>query len=361
MWNGRRRLGAAVLALVCMEASAQGQLVTESNLADAILERQNFLPIELNALDLNRDGLVDIADLTYYAILNSSLVPSASFQSLTSKAFEGNGVVEIEIVLTKPVETEETVTYSIGGTATYGTKANGGDFTVAGYNPATNSGSVTIPAGGDSAVIVVTVYDDGLFNEGVETVSFMLTGGGVDSYFLGARQLHSFYIDDNDAVWTVGLVMPDGDGYESFEMEIVQEDGVFDGRVLSDTKLIPTPEPSDADARGDDGWDARFSAGTGTLRIEIGPLPFDRSLSLFEVERTLSYIFEIGPSFGEYIYQPNREFTGIVTTVLEPVKSRLGETDQRHLYLRRESVGELTMRRLPSNVVPEEVVLNNAP
>lgn len=352
---------AAALALLSIQAWPQGQLVTESNLADAILERQNFLPIELNALDLNRDGVVDIADLTYYAILNSALVPSASFQSVTSKAFEGNGTVEIGIVLTKPVEAEVTVTYSIGGTATYGTKAEGGDFTIAGYNPATKAGSATIPAGGDSAVIVVTVYDDGVFNEGVESVSFMLTGGGVNSYFLGARQLHTFYIDDNDTVWTVGLVMPDSDGYESFEMEIVQEDGVFDGRVLSDTKLIPLPEPNDAGASGDDGWDARFSAGTGSLRIEIGPLPFDRDLSLFEVERTLSYVLEIGPSFGEYIYQPNREFSGVATAFLEPVKARLGETDQRHLYLRRESAGQLTMRRLPSNVVPQEVVLTNAP
>ena len=342
-------------------AFAQGQLVTESNLIDAILERETFLPIELNALDLNRDGVVDIADLTFHAIVNSNFVPSVSFGASVTKTFEGPTVVSIEVVSTEPFDADQEIQFSLSGTAKYGTKASGGDYTVAGYDAGTEMGIVTIPAGSDSTVISVTLYDDADLDEGTEYVSFMLKGGGVDTYFLGARQLHGLYIDDNDGKWTVGIELPDGERYESFEMEIIQEEGVFDGRVLSDTKLIAPPEQNDVDARGDDGWDARFYTGDKTLRIELGPLPVAKSLSLFDVDRTLSYVLDVNPSVGNYVYDPNREMSGAAMSILTPVKSRLGDIDQRHIYLLRESSGTFTMLRKPSNVEAEPVVLTDAP
>lgn len=352
-------IGLFAFLIPAIDSAAQNQLVTQQNLIDAILGRRTFLPIELNALDLNRDNVVDIADLTFYDIVNSQLVPSASFQSSRSKVFESSTVVDIEVVLTKELEAAQEISFSLGGTATYGTKADGGDYTVAGYDPAKEMGVVSVPKGADSALIPVTIYDDSEFGEGGEYISLMLRGGSVQTYFLGARQQHILLLDDNDATWTVGLEMPASDGYESFKLEIIEEDGVFDGRVLSDTNLIPQPEPNDADARGEDGWDATFFAGTGTLRIEIGPLPVKKELSLFDVERTLSYVLDIGPGKGDYVYDTNREYSGIVTAILNPVESRLGSTAQRFIYLRTESIGILTMRRLPSDVPAEALVLTD--
>ena len=202
----------------------------------------------------------------------------------------------------------------------------------------------------------MTVYDDTVFDEGMETVTLSLTGGSTQTYFLGARQNHIFYIDDNDSIWLAAMFFEEGGGYESFRLEIIQENGSFDGRVLSDDTLIPKPEPGDANARGEDGWDARFFSGTQALRIEIGPIPVDRSLSLFDTHRTRSYVFQIGPGVGPYKYDAKGELTGLATETLEAVKTRLGPRDQRRQFLRRETVGALLLRRQSSTVNAEEIM-----
>ena len=350
----------AALLSIFPPAAAQSQLVTEQNLGDAILERQDFVPIELDSLDINRDGTVNIADLTYFVFLNAGLVPSVSFDGYTSKAYEGDGIVGLRLVFTKPLESAQTLVYSVGGTATYGPKAEGGDYTVAGYDPAANEGTIDVNAGDTEANLEMTIHDDALFGEGVETVTFQLTGGSTQTYFLGINQSHIFYVEDNDAAWTAGLVFPQGSGYESFDLEITQEEGVFSARVRSDGALIATPEPGDPKSSGVDGWDARCYTGTRALRIEIGPLPVEPGLSFFDCHRIRSYVIEIGPGLGEYRYDPRREFTGIASEALVPVKERLGAMDHRRRHLRREQTGAVVLSRHPSKVTVEEVELQHA-
>jgi len=345
-----------LVLIVSSSALAQTRLITKQNIADAILERQTFLPVEMDSLDLNRDGTVNIADLTFFLLRTLNLVPSVSFETSNSKAFEGDGTLPVRLVFTKEIEVATTLTFTAGGTATYG---EGGDYTIAGYDFVAGQGTIALNPGDTEAVILITLADDAVFDEGVETVTFSLTGGSTQTYFLGPGQTHTFYIDDNDSVWFAGADFENGGRYESFRLEITQNNGTFDGRVLSDDLLIPRPEEGDAGASGEDGWDARFYAGTQTLRIEIGPIPIDRTRSLFDTHQTRSYVLEIGPGLGTYEYDPKRQFTGLATSKIEAVKSRLGPRNQRLRFLNCEVVGDLILKRQPSKVVSEEIVFED--
>ncbi len=310
----------------------------------------------MDSLDLNRDGAVNIADLTFHMLRTLNLVPSVSFETSATKVFEGDGNVQVHLLFTKEMTVATNLTFTVGGTATYGPD---GDYTIQGYDSVAGQGAVALSPGDTEATILITVSDDAVFDEGVESVTLSLTGGSTQTYFLGAGQTHFFYIDDNDTVWVAGADFQNGGRYESFRLEITQNNGIFDGRVLSDDLLIPRPEEGDADARGDDGWDARFYAGTQTLRIEIGPIPIDRVQSLFDAHQTRSYVLEIGPGLGTYEYDPNHQFTGLATTSIEAVKSRLGPRNQRLRFLNRELVGDLVLRRQPSKVVSQEIVFED--
>ena len=351
----------ALLFLVVTGAAlAQGQLVSEQNIADAILGRQEFLPVELNSLDLNRDGVVDIADLTFFQFRNANIVPSVSFDGLSSKAFEGDQKTAVRLVFTKAFESPQTITYTVGGTATYGSKSQGGDYTISGYDPVANAGTVNVNAGDTEAYIPITIEDDAVFNEGIESIAFHLTGGSTQTYFLGAQQTHTFFIDDNDSVWVALFQFPDGSGTESLRLEITQEAGVFSGRILSDAGLIPRPIATDPNASGNDGWQAEFHVGTNALRIEIGPIPVDRSLSFFDTHRSRYYAMDIGPGLGEYLYTPTSVMSGSVKETLQAVSSRLGPVWQKRRFLGRESVGTVVLRRQASSAVIEEVPLTDA-
>lgn len=357
----RARCIVLLLLLLAVSGQAQGQLLSEKNLADAILERQQFLPIELDTLDVNNDSVVNIADLTYHLLRVSNLVPSVAFEARTAKGHEDDSAVSVPLIFTKAIETDMTVTYSLGGTATYGPKEEGGDFMIAsGYDPATNTGAINVTAGTTETVIHLTIHDDAVFGEGVETIDIQLTGGDSLTYFLGPTQNHTFYVDDNDAVWQAGLEFPDGGGYVTFMLEITQEEGKFSGRVVSDDGFIPLPVEGDPNQAGADGWRADFYAGTGLLRVEIGPIPVDPGVSFFSVHRSRYYEIEIKPGVAGYTYNPDAMFVGVVEELLEPVEERLGAPSRGHEYLRREATGTVALLKQTSEVHVEEVTLQDA-
>jgi len=356
----RRKLVVFLLTVLSGSAFGQTQAITEQNITDAILGRRPFSAEELNSFDLNRDGVVDVADLAYHKVHNAEVVPSVSFAEPDTNACEDVGAIGIRLVFTKEFEAPVTLSYTLSGTATYGPKSQGGDYTVSGYDAGTGAGAIQVSAGDDEAFIAVTIQDDALFDENMETVTFLITGGDAQSYFLGAQQSHTLYIDDNDAVWTAGLQFPEGGGYASLRMEITQEDGAFTGRALSDGTLIPAPEPGDPNGSGEDGWEATFYSGSQTLRVEIGPIPVDKSLSFFDTYRSRYYVMQIGPGLGAYQYDPHAVFSGVVTETLVPVQSRLGPEWPRRSYLKRESTGTVALVKQPSEAIVEEVTLQDA-
>lgn len=362
-WRGLcpfRLISLALLSFVVSGvASAQSQLVTEQNIGDAILGRQIFVPEVLNSLDVNLDGVVDIADLVFHLLQSDDLVASVSFARYSSDTWEGENTAVIPLVFTKALDTPATLSYTLGGTATYGPKSSGGDYTVAGYDPSLGIGLIDVEAGATGANLVVTVHDDAVFGEGKETVNFMLTEGDL-MYFLGVQQDHVLYINENDSVWLASLNSPEGGGYQSFAMEIIQEEGVWSGRLLADGKLIPTPEAGDANRDGDDGWVAVFYSGSQSLRIEIGPIPVDKSFSFFDADFSRHYLIEVEPGWGTYQYYPRKRIVGVATETLEPVEGRLGRASHRRAYLRRESTGSVVLLKQPSMPTVGEVPLEDA-
>jgi hypothetical protein len=354
----RRAALSAAFLIIAAAAVAQSQLVNEENLRDAIVGRRTFTPIELNSLDLNRDGKLDVTDLTYHLFRITNAAPSVSFVNYTTRAMEGDGVVEIHLVSTKAFLVPMPVSYSISGTATAGAKASGGDFTSEGYQPATATGIVTFPADSTTASFTIDVTDDGLL-EGMEVINLTLSGGSIFTYFLGSQQSHIVYIDDNDGLWTAGLEFTDGAGYLGFEMEIIQDEGEFTGRVLANAGVIPLPEEFDPGRAGDDAWSAAFYGAKNALRIEIGPLPVDSGLSFFNIPYTRRFVLEAAPGVPDYAYDPGQSIGGRAEEVLEPVLSRLGPPSEDLSYLRRETVGRFGLIKHPSNVQVEDVPLQD--
>lgn len=349
----------ALFAVVCGAALAQSQHVSETNIGDAILGRQVFLPTERDRLDANRDRVVDVADLVFHMLRASYLAPSVSFSTYTTDADESHGTVGVRLVFTQAFDTATTLTYVLGGTATYGPKSEGGDYTIAGYDPDTNSGVVQVEAGDTEARIEVDIEDDAVFDEGIETLTFRLTAGVDVDYFLGSLQSHILHVDDNDGFWIASFRLPGGSGEETLALEMTQEDGAFTGRVLADDSLVPTPEPNDANRSGDDGWKMDIYTGSRAFRLEIGPIPVDKALSVFGVDYSRFYVVEVAPGRGKYVYEPGSVFSGVATKTLEPVVERLGRISAKRRFLRRESTGSVILARQPSTVATEEVVLRD--
>jgi len=354
------RRSLAVLVLFLADAGfAQSQLLSEQNLVDGVLGRRTFEPVERSALDLNGDGVLDVADLAFYLLSNAHLVPSVSFETRVSKSCEGDTGIVVPIVFTKPFESPVTLTYSVSGTATPGPKNAGGDFLIAGYDATTGIGTIPLNAGATQAAIEVIVHDDALL-ENTESINLTLTGGSLQTYFLGSEQGHTLYLDDNDGIWTSVLELPDGPGYPSFDLEMIQEDGAFTARVLADKGLVPAPEPNDPNRSGEDGWGASVFASADGIRIEAGPIPLASTLSVLGVSYSRYFVLEVKPGTASYLFDPQRRFVGAAKQILEPVRGRLGPVWQERRYLRRESSGVFSMAKHPSPVAVEEAPLANA-
>ncbi len=338
-------------------AQAQSQFVSEANLLDAVLERRDFTDLEKLALDLNGDGVVDVADLIYHLIFNAHLAPSVAFESFTSKAFEGDATLTIPLVFSKALESPVTLTYAIDGSVSVGAD---GDCTIAGYDTGAGEGVIAVAAGATGAAIQIQMRDDAIFGEGIETLQLSLRGGDPSTYYLGALQTHLVYLDDNDSVWKAGLDLPES-GYIEFTLEMTQNAGAFSGRVVSDGGLIPAPEEGDDHSSGSDGWMAAMAASENGIRIEVGPLPVDPSQSFFEIPYSRYFVLDVTPGVTNYAFDPNRVFAGEASQVLLPVRSRLGPAWAARAFLRRESAGTFAMMRQANDVVSEEAHLADAP
>lgn len=347
----RQRTFLALIFAGAMLAQAQSQFVSESNLLDAVLERRTFTAVEQLALDLNDDDVVDVADLVYHLIFTSHIAPSVAFESFTSRAFEGDTTIVVPLVFSKALPAPLSVTYTVSGTAAVGAE---GDCTIVGLNG--GMGSIAVEAGETGAAIEILVRDDAVFGEEVETLQLTLSGGGPDTYYLGALQTHLIYLDDNDGVWTAGVELNEG-GYVGLSIELTQYEGVYTGRIVSNHGAIPMPEAGDANRSGEDGWRAEIAASGNALRIEVGPIPLAPSLSFFAIHYNRYLVLEVKPGLSNYAFDPNRVFAGTARQVLEPVRSRLGAAWTERQYLRRESEGTFGMMRQSRDIMSKEATL----
>jgi hypothetical protein len=133
-------------------------------------------------------------------------VPRVTLTAATSSAAEEQAGAYLEFLAQRVGDTtaDLTVMYTVGGTA-----AAANDYAAfPGFDPATGTGTITIPAGQSSIVITISSVDDAL-PEGDETVVLTLTPGS--EYSIGSPGAATGTIVDDDVVGApvVTLSAPD--------------------------------------------------------------------------------------------------------------------------------------------------------
>ena len=118
-------------------------------------------------------------------IADNAPEPKASFATGSQRADEGSGTRNVVVNLHPAPSESITLNYGVGGTAT-----SGSDYTAL-------SGTVTVDAGAETAVIPVAIVDDGVA-EASETL--VLTLGRGSGYSVGARGRHVLTIGAMPAV-----------------------------------------------------------------------------------------------------------------------------------------------------------------
>lgn len=168
--------------------SAASYAINYGNSALALDAQGQGLTVDLNGAPRSQMGGVDMGafESTYSAPLQ--VVQISALDGVGAET--GNNPLSFRISRNYAFNTALTVSYTLGGTAS-----------AADYSE-TLSGSVTIPANGDSVDVVVTPIDDSLA-EGTETLSLTLNASA--AYGLGANASASGSIADNDVAGiTVG-------------------------------------------------------------------------------------------------------------------------------------------------------------
>ena len=147
---------------------------TEKQISDAILERKTYSEQDLNKMDFNNDGCVDVADLV--KIKRNVVV---EFNCSVSEIDENAGTHNIEVNFSKSVNGMP-LAFTIGGTA----EEEVDFFTL----------PRTVIANGNSAEIVVPIISDTIY-EGNESIVLNLLPGA--DYLLGVKRTHTIKLNDN--------------------------------------------------------------------------------------------------------------------------------------------------------------------
>jgi len=187
------------------------QDVTAQDLVDAILAGTCD-----STLDLNGDTVCDVADIV---CLSNDCHRPANFQVLEQTVSETDGVVNVTVEFPVPVTTTVNISIDPAGTAT-----SGGDFT-----PPAPSWGV---AGASSVVIPVSIQNDGEVGEPIESFTLIIEPGS--GYQVGARNRHTVFIDDDDALWHGILETETGLGRVPLSVELSEDGGGMAAKIISD-------------------------------------------------------------------------------------------------------------------------------
>jgi hypothetical protein len=173
----RAALVLCVWGLVVLLARAQSPVQT-SDLLDAILGKRTFQKDQLTQLDVNKDGVVDVADLV--ANVRAAFhYPQAYFEVAQSGADEGLGTIFVRILLNEPYTGN--LQFTTGGTA------------VAGVDYFALTGNVYVSG---TSVDLPIVLIDNATSEPTKTITLTLQAG--TNYDVGATPTHTITLHDND-------------------------------------------------------------------------------------------------------------------------------------------------------------------
>ena len=164
--------------------TATSMTITLTAAPDTTAEPAETVSIGLDTLvTTGLDGGVTTTDnLADFSIVD----PLASFDRVSQNAPENGGTHNVTVNLNPPPQSNITLNYTVGGTATAG---SGNDFTIA------SSGTVAVSSGANNVNIPVAVRDDRV-DENDETVILTLTQGA--GYTVGTAAVHTLTIKDDD-------------------------------------------------------------------------------------------------------------------------------------------------------------------
>ena len=294
-------------------AIAQSQGVTEQEIRDAVLDR---IEEDLDTMDLNEDGKVDVADLVNFLRSIGPTTPVASFDLVSSKVDEGDGTAKVEVNFTSHFS--GTLGFSVSGTAEEGV-----DYYAL-------SGSVLVD--GIKGEIPVTIIDD-LELEKEETIIITLDQADPQEFIIGVPQEHTLRIEENDAVWHGGLQVHNLS--MGFEMEIARDASSYQAILKSDGySALPAGE-----------WPVELEITQDAFFATIGPIQINEQDTLLGTAFDRTIVLEATPNSDDgHVLELDSAIVGKMTDSLEPqLESRK--------YLRTTIHGTFSLIKEPS-VVP---------
>ncbi|RZT93407.1 putative secreted protein (Por secretion system target) [Ancylomarina subtilis] len=180
-------------------------------------------------------------------IIDDDALPTIAFNSTGSNGLESISSANLQVDLSSVSGRDVFVDYVVTGTAT------GADYTLA-------NGTLTISAGAASDNITISSIVDDLLDEDNETVIVTLSNP-VNST-LGTNTVHTYTINDNDALPTIAFNSTGSNGLESISSANLQVDlSCISGRdVLVDYAVTGTATGGGTD----------YTLANGTLTISAG-------------------------------------------------------------------------------------------
>jgi hypothetical protein len=166
---------------------------------DTLYESSETVIVTLNVIS----GAMPGANMTHtYTITDNDTMPTVSFDLGAQNALEGAVNVNVKVILSAISGVETSVPFTMGGTST---AANPLDYNI-------SASPLVIPAGSNSADIIVTIQDDTL-DEDDETI--VLNMGTPTNATASGTLVHTLTIQDNDPAPDVQFALTSSAGSEA--------------------------------------------------------------------------------------------------------------------------------------------------
>lgn len=288
------------------------------------LGRVELTEAERASLDLNDDGLLDVADLVFFLKDIGSPTPIASFENMSTVALEGVRAVSVSVAFTNTFH--GTLRYTVSG----GTATAGADY-------AASTG--TLDVAGAAVEIPITLLDDTEVEE-TETLTVRLELG--DGYAIQEPVEHTIFINDNDGVWTgtydlAGTRM-------SFELTLIRSGDISSGNLVwGESSFLPEGE-----------WAAEVTIEPNSFRAEIHGIPVPAEATALAVPLTRSFVLEATAGAANVILDWDSVLVGVVTENIAP-------DDPGMQYMDRSTQGVFVLTRPGGTLSVPEPPLETAP
>ena len=233
-----------------------------------------------------------------YIINDNDSAPVIDFNAISSSRTESVSSTDLTVDLSAVSGQDITVDYVVTGTAT----GSGTDYTLA-------NGTLTIDAGATSGTITIDGIIDDLIDEANETV--VVTLSNPSNATLGADNVHTYTITDNDNAPVVGFSIPSSSGAESTSSAAITVDlsAASGQNVTVDFAVSGTATGSGTD----------YTLANGTLTIGAG---------VTSETITISGIFDDAADEADEtviitLSNPSNATLGVIVFILIPLRTMM--------------------------------------